>query len=127
MTPEIAIRSRSAAVRGRYIELTERVAHPQASENELVMLEKSAAWLALFHISAVTPIAVEAVKQEYNEALNHHFRSKAHVFPISRSWPITIGLLREMHRRLFDDHALGRIAVRLWRPAGTQVAASTPG
>jgi hypothetical protein len=55
VTPEIAIRSRSAAARGRYIELTERVVHhPQTSENELVMLKKSVAWLELFHISALT-------------------------------------------------------------------------
>jgi hypothetical protein len=49
------MRSRSAAARGRYIELTERVVRPPASEIEpLVVLEKSVAWLELFHLGALT-------------------------------------------------------------------------
>ena len=48
------MRSRSAAARGQYIELTERVARPPGSETELLLiLKKSVAWLELFHFGAL--------------------------------------------------------------------------
>lgn len=54
VTPEIAMRSRSTAARGRYIELTERAARPPGSETELlIILKKSVAWLELFHCGAL--------------------------------------------------------------------------
>lgn len=53
--PEIAIRSRSPMARGRYIETTEQATRGLAiGTDPRAVLERSVAWLELFHISALT-------------------------------------------------------------------------